>query len=210
MMSKVTVLDHPLIDTKMTILRDVATPPHIFRQRLHEIAALMSADIFRHIKTDPITVTTPLEDTTGAALSSPNPCLVSILRAGNGLTDALHSIFPEASVGHLGMERDAETHQARAYYEKLPPQISARQVIVIDPMLATGGSALMAIDQLKSHGVRDIIFTALVAAPEGIYALQASHPDVPIITAALDRELNDNCYILPGLGDAGDRIYGTQ
>ena len=209
-MRDVTVLDHPLINIKMTILRDVATPPLVFRQRLHEIAALMSADIFRHIKTEKIRVTTPLEETDGEAIPSPNPCLVSILRAGNGLTDALLAIFPEASVGHLGMERDPETHQARAYYEKLPPHISSRQVILIDPMLATGGSAIMAVDQLKSHGVKDIIFAALVSAPEGVKALHDAHPDVPIITAALDRGLNENCYILPGLGDAGDRIYGTQ
>ena len=209
-MRDVTVLDHPLINTKMTILRDEQTPPQVFRQRLHEIAALMSHEAFRHLSTKKTRVMTPLEETDGAVLPSPNPCLVSILRAGNGLTDALHAIFPEASVGHLGMERDAETHQARAYYEKLPPQIDKRQVILIDPMLATGGSAIMSLDQLKSHGVSDIIFAALVAAPEGIAALHDAHPDVPIITAALDRELNENCYILPGLGDAGDRIYGTQ
>ena len=209
-MSKLTILDHPLIDTKMTILRNAATKPHHFRQTLYEVAGLMSADVFRHIITVPTRVTTPLEETDGKNLPEIVPALVSILRAGNGLTSALLSIMPEAAVGHLGMERDPETHQARAYYEKLPPQISARQVILIDPMLATGGSAIMAVDQLKSHGVTDITFAALVAAPEGIEALQTAHPDIPIITAALDRELNENCYILPGLGDAGDRIYNTQ
>lgn len=208
-MAKVTVLDHPLINVKMTILRDVATPPQQFRQVLHEVAGLMSADAFRHIKTHGCRVTTPLEETDGAMLVEYQPCLVSILRAGNGLTDALLNIMPEAAVGHLGMERDAETHQARAYYEKLPQQIDKRQVILVDPMLATGGSAIMAADQLKSHGVTDITFIVLVAAPEGIAAFHAKHPDIDIITAALDRELNDNCYILPGLGDAGDRIYDT-
>lgn len=209
-MPQVTTLNHPLIDVKMTILRDVATPSALFRQTLHEIAALMSAAVFSHISTVPVDVTTPLEVTNGAALPRHVPCLVSILRAGNGLTDAFLNILPEAAVGHLGMERDPDTHQARAYYEKLPPAIAARQVILIDPMLATGGSAVMAADQLKSRGVKDIVFAALVAAPEGIAAFHKAHPDIPVITAALDRELNDNCYILPGLGDAGDRIFNTQ
>ena len=208
-MANVTVLDHPLINVKMTILRDQATPPQQFRQVLHEIAALMSADAFRHIKTDACRVMTPLEETDGAVLAEHQPCLVSILRAGNGLTDALLNIMPEAAVGHLGMERDPQTHQARAYYEKLPPAMAKRQTVLIDPMLATGGSAIMAADQLKSHGVQDIVFIALVSAPEGIAAFHEQHPDIDIITAALDRELNDNCYILPGLGDAGDRIYNT-
>lgn len=208
-MAQLTVLDHPLITTKMTILRDTATPPHHFRRTLHEIASIMSFAVFQHIKTNPSRVKTPLEETDGATLPENAPALVSILRAGNGLTDAFLAIMPEAAVGHLGMERDAVTHQARAYYEKLPPHIADRQIILIDPMLATGGSAIMAADQLKSHGVSDITFAALVSAPEGIDALNKAHPDVPIITAALDRELNENCYILPGLGDAGDRIYNT-
>jgi uracil phosphoribosyltransferase len=208
-MAEITVLDHPLINTKMTVMRNVTTPPYQFRQTLHEIAALMSADVFRHLKTDAVRVTTPLEETDGARLPEHVPCLVSILRAGNGLTDALLAILPEATVGHLGLERDHDTHQARAYYKKLPPAIEKRQVILIDPMLATGGSAIMAVDQLKSHGVKDIVFAGLIAAPEGVKALQEKHPDVPIITAVLDRELNEDCYILPGLGDAGDRIYYT-
>ena len=208
-MAQLTVLDHPLINTKMAILRDEKTPPHHFRQTLHEMASLMSFAVFQHIKTTPTRVTTPLEETNAETLPEKTPALVSILRAGNGLTDAFLAILPEAAVGHLGMERDHETHQARAYYEKLPPHIADRQVILIDPMLATGGSAIMAADQLKSHGVQDITFAVLVAAPEGVKALHDAHPDIPIITAALDRELNDNCYILPGLGDAGDRIYNT-
>jgi uracil phosphoribosyltransferase len=208
-MAEITVLDHPLINTKMTVMRDAATPPYQFRQTLHEIAALMSADVFRHLRTDAVRVTTPLEETDGARLREHVPCLVSILRAGNGLTDALLAILPEATVGHLGLERDHDTHKARAYYKKLPPAIEKRQVILIDPMLATGGSAIMAVDQLKSHGVKDIVFAGLIAAPEGVKALQEAHPDVPIITAVLDRELNEDCYILPGLGDAGDRIYYT-
>jgi uracil phosphoribosyltransferase len=208
-MATVTILDHPLIDVKMTILRDVNTPPRLFRQTLHEVASLMSARVFSHIKTRPCRVMTPLEETDGALLEEHAPCLVSILRAGNGLTDAMLPIIPDATVGHLGMERHHDTHQARAYYEKLPPFIEKRQVILIDPMLATGGSAIMAADHLKSHGVSDIVFAALVAAPEGVKAFHDHHPDIEIICATLDRELNENCYILPGLGDAGDRIYNT-
>lgn len=208
-MPQLIVLNHPLIKVKMTTLRDVKTPPFRFRQTLHEMAGLMSFEVFKHLDVSPVKIQTPLEETDGASLAEDVPCLVSILRAGNGLTDAFLNIFPEAAVGHLGMERDHDTHKARAYYEKLPPAIDQRQVILIDPMLATGGSAIMAADQLKSRGVRDIIFTALVASPEGVAALHDKHPDIAIITAALDRELNENCYILPGLGDAGDRIFNT-
>ena len=208
-MAQLTVLDHPLINTKMTVLRDRATPPHHFRQALHEMASIMSSEVFKHIRVEPTRVTTPLEETYGVKLPENAPALVSILRAGNGLTDAFLAILPEASIGHLGMERDAETHKARAYYEKLPPHIADRQVILMDPMLATGGSAIMGINQLRFYGVKDIVFVALVSAPEGVKAFQDAHADVPIITAALDRELNENCYILPGLGDAGDRIYNT-
>lgn len=208
-MPQLTVLNHPLISVKMTTLRNKETPSFLFRQTLHEMAGLMSAEVFKHINTHDTQVETPLETTEGVKLHAHVPCLVSILRAGNGMTDAFLSIFPEASVGHLGMERDHETHQARAYYEKLPPHIEQRQVILIDPMLATGGSAIMAADQLRKRGVKDIVFTALVSAPEGVAAFHEKHPDIPIITAAMDRELNDNCYILPGLGDAGDRIFNT-
>lgn len=208
-MPQLTVLDHPLIKTKMTILRDKTTPPHHFRQTLQEIAALMAFRVFENIQTIPKRVITPLEETDGAALAENTPVLVPILRAGSSFTDALLAIMPEAAVGHLGMERDAKTHQARPYYEKLPPHIADRQVILIDPMLATGGSAIMATDQLKSQNVSDITFTALVSAPEGVKAFHGVHPDVPVITAVLDRELNENGYILPGLGDAGDRIYNT-
>ena len=208
-MSQLTTLKHPLIDAKMTILRDTKTPPHDFRRRLNEIAAIMSADVFRHLKTQTCRVKTPLEETDGKTITTPTPCIVSILRAGNGLAYALLSIFPEAAFGHLGMERDASTHKAKPYYEKLPQDIAKRQVVLIDPMLATGGSAVMAAERLKSHGVKDILFACLIAAPEGIQNFHQKHPDIPIITATLDRELNENCYILPGLGDVGDRIYNT-
>ena len=204
-----TVLDHPLIRTKMTVLRDKHTSPPEFRRTLHEIAGLMSMAAFAHLRTDPVSVDTPLETTEGARLQQPVPCLLSILRAGNGMVDALSALLPEAAIGHLGLQRDPETHKPIYYYEKLPPDIDKRQVIITDPMLATGGSAIMAADHLKTKGCLDLVFVCLISAPEGVAAFHAAHPDIPVITAALDRQLDQNCYILPGLGDAGDRIYNT-
>ena len=147
---------------------------------------------------------------TGHSLPTPAPCLISILRAGNGLVDGLMDVMPEAAVGHLGLVRNPDTLQPEEYYCKLPPKIEKRQVILADPMLATGGSTIAAIDRLREKGVRDLVFLCLLAAPEGVAALQAAHPEVPIFTGALDRELSEKGYILPGLGDAGDRIYGTE
>ena len=204
-----TVLDHPLVGMKMTTLRDKRTPPQQFRQTLHEIAGLMSFHAFAHLRCDARDVNTPLETTTGQYLQSPVPCLLSILRAGNGLVDALSAILPEAAIGHLGVQRDPETHRPVYYYEKLPADIEQRQVIMADPMLATGGSAIMAAGRMKKKGCNGLVFVCLIAAPEGVSAFQNAHPDIPIITAALDRQLDKNCYILPGLGDAGDRIYNT-
>ena len=204
-----TILNHPLLDVKMTSLRDKTTPPHSFRRILHEVAGLMSASVFSHLTTQEMSVETPLEHTKGFCLPEPLPCLVSILRAGNGLTDAFSAILPEIPIGHLGLQRNPDTHHAEAYYEKLPNRIADRQIILVDPMLATGGSAIMAADRLKAHGARDILFACLVASPEGVRAVQDAHDDIPIITAAVDRELDQNFYILPGLGDAGDRIYNT-
>lgn len=204
-----TVLDHPLIRTKMTVLRDKHTSPPEFRRTLHEIAGLMSMAAFAHLRTDPVSVDTPLETTEGARLQQPVPCLLSILRAGNGMVDALSALLPEAAIGHLGLQRDPETHKPIYYYEKLPSDIDKRQVIITDPMLATGGSAIMAADHLKTKGCLDLVFVCLISAPEGVAAFHAAHPDIPVITAALDRQLDQNCYILPGLGDAGDRIYNT-
>ena len=208
-MASLTVLNHPLLEVKITKLRDKKTPPHDFRRVLHEIAGLMSYSVFAHLNNQSISVETPLEVTNGGMLRDPFPCLISILRAGNGLTDAFSAILPEAPIGHLGLQRNANTHKAEAYYEKLPDRIAERQLILVDPMLATGGSAIMACNRLKDHGAHDIVFACLVAAPEGVAALQSAHDDIPIITAASDRELNENSYILPGLGDAGDRIYNT-
>ena len=204
-----TVLDHPLIRTKMTVLRDKHTSPPEFRRTLHEIAGLMSMAAFAHLRTDPVSVNTPLETTEGARLQQPVPCLLSILRAGNGMVDALSALLPEAAIGHLGLQRDPETHKPIYYYEKLPPDIDKRQVVITDPMLATAGSAIMAADHLKAKGYLDLVFVCLISAPEGVTAFHAAHPDIPVITAALDRQLDQNCYILPGLGDAGDRIYNT-
>ena len=203
------VLRHPVTDIKMAKLRDKDTSSQDFRRILFELAGLMSASVFRHIKTVPIEIETPLEPASAVALPDKVPCIVSILRAGNGMADALSALLPEAAIGHMGLQRDPDTHNPEYYYEKLPPEIEARQVIMTDPMLATGGSAILTADRLKSRGVTDIVFCCLVAAPEGVQAFTTAHPDIRIITAALDRELNENCYILPGLGDAGDRIYNT-
>lgn len=204
-----TVLSHPLIDIKLTTLRDKDTPPHDFRRTLFEIAGLMSFDVFKFLNSTQISVTTPLETTDGYQLTEPAPAIISILRAGNGLADAFSALLPEAPIGHLGLQRNEDTHNAEAYYEKLPRNIDSRQIILADPMLATGGSAIMAVDRLKRHGVKDMVFACLVAAPEGVAAVEAAHPELSIITAGYDRALDENCYILPGLGDAGDRIYNT-
>ena len=206
---KLHILDHPLAAHKMSILRAVQTPSHRFRQTLHELSWLLAFPAFEMLQLASVEITTPLETMTAQTLSDPAPCIVSILRAGNGLADGFSQICPEASLGHLGLYRDHDTLQPVSYYSSLPDQMDKRQVILVDPMLATGGSATMAIETLRNMGIADIVFACLVAAPEGVAALHGAHPDVPIVTAALDRELNDQAYILPGLGDAGDRIYGT-
>lgn len=209
-MSKVTVINHPLVHHKLTLLRDVNTPFPAFRRILRELTWLLAFETTRHLQLVETTVMTPLEEMTGQRLQQPSPCLVSILRAGNGLVDGLMDVMPEAAVGHLGLVRNPKTLQPEEYYCKLPSQIQQRQVILADPMLATGGSTIAAITRLREEGVKDLIFLCLLAAPEGVAALQAAHPDVPIFTGALDRELSEKGYILPGLGDAGDRIYGTD
>ena len=208
-MSRFHIIEHPLIAHKMSVLRDKETKTPLFRQTLREVAYLMTFAVTQHLDMVAVRIETPLEVADCHQLKAPNPCLVSILRAGNGLTEALLNILPEASVGHLGMARNDETLKPEKYYTKLPNDISARQVILADPMLATAGSTVAAIDILRDHGVKDIVFMCLLAAPEGVERLRKAHPDVPIFTAALDRQLNEKGYILPGLGDAGDRIYGT-
>jgi uracil phosphoribosyltransferase len=207
--NNVHVLDHPLVSHKLAILRARESPPHHFRQTLHELSWLLAFPALQKLRVTPVEVETPLERMMAETMCNPKPCLVSILRAGNGLIDGFSQICPEASVGHLGLYRDHETAKPVSYYSSLPDEMEKRQVILGDPMLATGGSAAMAIETLRAMGVTDIVFACLVAAPEGVAAVHGKFPEVPIVTAALDRELNEMSYILPGLGDAGDRIYGT-
>ena len=208
-MSKATIIDHPLLHHKLAILREASTPSPTFRRVLRELTWLLAYETTKHLQLENHPIVTPLEEMTAHRLPAPEPCLISILRAGNGLVDGLMDVMPEAAVGHLGLVRNPQTLQPEEYYCKLPPAIEERQVILADPMLATGGSTIAAIDCLREKGVRDLVFLCLLAAPEGIAALQSAHPDVPIFAGALDRELSEKGYILPGLGDAGDRIYGT-
>lgn len=206
--SQLTILDHPLITHKLAILRDKDTSPAQFKATLSTLTALMSHDVLAHLATHDVTITTPLEEMRTKMLVKA-PVIASILRAGNGMADDIFAIIPEASMAHIGMQRDPQTHAPIFYYEKYPSDMAQRQTILVDPMLATGGSAIEAATRLKENGVSDIVFTCLVAAPEGVAAFHKAHRDITIITAALDRQLNDNRYILPGLGDAGDRIFNT-
>jgi uracil phosphoribosyltransferase len=207
-MSNLHIIDHPLIQNKLTRLRDVNTKNHNFRLLLEELTALMVYEITRDYPLRNVGVTTPLETMTGKVLNTPI-VLVPILRAGTGMLGGVLNLVPTARVGHIGLYRDPKTLQPVEYYAKFPQAIREAQVILVDPMLATGGSAIVGIDILKREGARKIQFLCLVAAPEGVDAFSKAHSDVPIYTAALDRELNDHGYILPGLGDAGDRIFGT-
>ena len=204
-----TVIDHPLIQQKLCFVRDRTTPYLSFRTVLSEIGALMVYEVTRGLPTKEREVETPLERTTGRVLARP-VTLVAILRAGIAMTDGILRLIPYARVGHIGIYRDEETFQPVEYYLKFPPGFADSEIIVIDPMLATGGTAVAAIDKIKEHGGSSILFVCLVAAPEGVKMMQDHHPEIPLYTAALDRQLNDRAYILPGLGDAGDRIYGTQ
>ncbi len=204
----VIVVDHPIIRTKLTELRDTRTDHRAFRDLLDEIAMLMTYEVTRDFPTRQTNVTTPLETTQGFELAR-RVTLVPVLRAGLGMSDGVLKILPEARLGHLGLYRNESTLAPVPYYQKLPPDIAQTEVLVIDPMLATGGSAIAAIQYLKNQGVSNLRFMCLVAAPEGIQKLHSQHPDVPIYCAAIDRQLNDRGYILPGLGDAGDRVFGT-
>ena len=209
-MGKVQVLDHPLLQHKLSILRDKNTGVKEFREIVGEIAALMCYEATRNLPTEEVEIETPVAMAKTKVLSGKKLAIVPILRAGLGMVDGLLTLVPVAKVGHIGLYRDPETHTPVEYYCKLPEDIENRIVILVDPMLATGGSAIDAINMLKKRGVSNIRFMCLVAAPEGVAALQAAHPDVDIFTAALDRQLNEHKYILPGLGDAGDRIFGTK
>lgn len=202
------VFDHPLIQHKLTIARERTTSPAEFRRLLNEIAGLMTYEVSRRFETSPHSVNTPLERTEGRALSRP-VTLVPILRAGLSMTDGVMALFPEARVGHIGIRRDEATHRPVTYYARLPNDVAQGYAIVIDPMLATGGSACAAIRYLKDAGCRDIQMICLVAAPEGVRRVHGEHGDVMLHACALDRELDANAYIRPGLGDAGDRVFGT-
>lgn len=207
-MSKVVVMDHPLIQHKITILRSKDTPVKEFRALANEIALLMGYESTRDIPLRDIEVETPLTKTMGKEVTK-DIAVIPILRAGLGMVDALLSLFPSAKVGHIGLYRDPETHKPVEYYCKLPTEIEERTSIVVDPMLATGGSAVAAIDFLKARGAKNIKFMCLIAAPEGVKVLTEAHPDVDVFIGSLDEKLNDHCYIVPGLGDAGDRLFGT-
>lgn len=203
------VLDHPLIEQKLTIMRDESTASSLFRQMVHDISMLEVYEAARDLPTEPVSLRTPLKSITGASIPDDALAVVPILRAGVGMLDGVLSVIPSAAVGVLGMERDHETHEPRSYYAKMPANIENRTVFLIDPMLATGGSAVAAIHFLREQGVKDIRLLVLVAAPEGVRAVLDEDPDVRIWTCALDEGLNDDAYIVPGLGDAGDRIFGT-
>jgi uracil phosphoribosyltransferase len=204
-----TVLDHPLIQHKLTLLRDRHTTSRDFKALVGEIAMLMGYEVTRDLPTEPVEIETPLERMTGVQVVGRRVILVPILRAGLGMVDGLIQLIPSARVGHIGLVRDEVTHAASRYYFKLPSTADATDFLVLDPMLATGGSAVKACAALKEAGARRIRFLALVAAPEGVRCLHEAHPDVPVFVAALDRGLSEHAYILPGLGDAGDRLFGT-
>ena len=204
------VIDHPLVQHKLTLMRKKTTSTANFRRMLNEIGALMAYEVTRAIPTQPIEVETPLEVMTGRVIDGKKLVFVPILRAGTGLLDGFLQVIPGARVGHVGLYRDPKTLQAVEYYFKMPGERPERDAIVLDPMLATGNSAVAAVDRLKRETPKSIRFVCLVSAPEGIATFTAAHPDVPVYTAAIDRQLNDHGYILPGLGDAGDRIFGTK
>lgn len=209
-MLKPILTDHPLIQHKLTLIRDKNTPSKEFRELVSEIAMLMCYEATRDLPLKEIEIETPMTVTRSKVISGRKLAFVPILRAGLGMCEGMLALVPAAKVGHIGMYRDPETHTPHEYYCKLPADIEERDVILLDPMLATGGSAIDAVSALKKYNPRSIKFVCIIAAPEGIEALGAAHPDVQIYTAAQDERLNENKYILPGLGDAGDRIFGTK
>ena len=203
-------LNHPLIQHKLAILRSRKTGVKEFRELVSEIAGLMCYEATRNLPTEEVIVQTPVAKATCRKLAGKKLAIIPILRAGLGMVDAMLDLIPSAKVGHIGLYRDPETHQPVEYYCKLPEDIGARQVFVVDPMLATGGSAIAAIDFLKKHGCKNIIMMNVIGCPEGVKAVQDAHPDVDLYLAAIDEKLNEHAYIVPGLGDAGDRIFGTK
>ena len=210
MSENVTLVEHPLVQHKLGIMRRKETHPAAFRQLLREISLLLAYEVTRDLPLTSETIETPLTETTVPKLEGKKLALISVLRAGNGLLEGMLDLIPPARVGHVGLYRDPTTLVAVEYYFKVPADLGERVVIVVDPMLATGNSSSAALDRLKQAGAKDLRFVCLLAAPEGIAALQEAHPDVPIFTAAIDSHLNEHGYIVPGLGDAGDRLYGTK
>ena len=209
-MSNVHVIHHPLVQHKLTLMRRKDASTNSFRRLLNELSSLMAYEVTRDVPMQDIEIETPLETMTSKVIDGKKLVLVSILRAGNGILEGMLNVVPGARVGHIGLYRDPKTLTAIEYYFKMPSDMHDRDIIVVDPMLATGNSAVAAVERLKELRPKSIKFVCLLAAPEGVATLQAAHPDVPIYTAAIDRELNDHGYILPGLGDAGDRIFGTK
>ncbi|MBQ7332798.1 MAG: uracil phosphoribosyltransferase [Clostridia bacterium] len=209
-MSTFHLVDHPLIQHKLTIMRNKKTPSKDFRVLLDEISMLMGYEITRNLPLEDIEIETPIERATFKRIAGKKLAIVPILRAGLGMVDGLLRLVPVARVGHIGLYRDPETHLPVEYYCKMPPDIDKRLVIVVDPMLATGGSAADAVSMVKAKGAKNVLLMCLVAAPEGVKKFQETHQDVDIYCAALDEKLNDHAYIVPGLGDAGDRIFGTK
>ena len=209
-MSVVHELNHPLIQHKLAILRNKKTGVKEFREIVSEISGLMCYEATRNLPTEEVMVQTPVATAKCYKLAGKKLAIIPILRAGLGMVDAMLDLIPSAKVGHIGLYRDPETHQPVEYYCKLPEDIGKRQVFVVDPMLATGGSAIAAIDFLKKHGCRNIIMMNIIGCPEGVKAVQDAHPDVDIYVASIDEKLNEHAYIVPGLGDAGDRIFGTK
>lgn len=209
-MRKFQVLDHPLIQHKLSIIRDKNCGTREFRQCVNEIAELMVYEVSRDMPLEDVEVETPITKATTKRLAGKKVVVVPILRAGIGMVDGILELIPAAKVGHIGMYRDEETLQPHEYFVKMPDDLENREMIIVDPMLATGGSAIMAVDALKKRGAKSIKFVCLVAAPEGVKAFREAHPDVDIYSASLDEYLNEDGYIVPGLGDAGDRLFGTK
>ncbi|MBP3401991.1 MAG: uracil phosphoribosyltransferase [Clostridia bacterium] len=209
-MSTFHLIKHPLIEHKLTIMRDKNTPTKDFKELLDEISMLMGYEITRNLPTEDVEIETPICKSVQKRIAGKKMAIVPILRAGLGMVDGLLRLVPVARVGHIGLYRDPETHEPVEYYCKMPPELEERTVIIVDPMLATGGSASDAITMVKKKGAKSIMLMCLVAAPEGVKKVQENHPDVDIYSAALDECLNEHAYIIPGLGDAGDRIFGTK
>lgn len=209
-MGTVHLIDHPLVQHKLTLMRRKDASTNSFRRLANEIATLMTYEVLRDIPMQEVEIETPMEITTGKVIDGKKLVFVSILRAGTGILDGMLTVVPGARVGHIGLYRDPKTLGAVEYYFKMPSDLHERDVVVVDPMLATGNSAVAAVERLKESGPKSIKFVCLLTCPEGVAALHKAHPDVPIYTAAVDRELDEHGYILPGLGDAGDRIFGTK